>query len=149
MPNGFLQLNIFCLTICQCIFINSLCVLFCMQVLKSRPSLKLCRGMQPKLSTLSESRATNLGGARSDLSSSDSGSEAWFSFSSHIDPRIFNFFDGRWLVSFLFCFGKKKRRSWWVWYERRDWVSVTTLHSANSAISYRCPRSCLPKMVFV
>ncbi|KAI5355394.1 hypothetical protein PRUPE_1G505900 [Prunus persica] len=46
------------------------------QVLKSRPSLKLCRGMQPKLSTLSESRATNLGGARSDLSSSDSGSEA-------------------------------------------------------------------------
>ncbi|KAM1119721.1 uncharacterized protein LOC126632375 [Malus sylvestris] len=45
------------------------------QYMKSRPSLK-CRGMQPKLAVASESPATNLGGARSELSSTDSGSEA-------------------------------------------------------------------------
>ncbi|XP_022768246.1 uncharacterized protein LOC111312336 isoform X2 [Durio zibethinus] len=38
-----------------------------------RPSLKLCRGMQPKLA---QSFAANLDGATSELSSSDSGSEA-------------------------------------------------------------------------
>ncbi|KAM5575935.1 hypothetical protein ABKV19_014733 [Rosa sericea] len=46
------------------------------QYMKSRPSLKLSRGMQPKLSTLPESHATNLDGATTELSSSDSGSEA-------------------------------------------------------------------------
>ncbi|XP_062025988.1 uncharacterized protein LOC133742337 [Rosa rugosa] len=46
------------------------------QYMKSRPSLKLSRGMQPKLSMLPESHATNLDGATTELSSSDSGSEA-------------------------------------------------------------------------
>ncbi|KAL6184851.1 hypothetical protein ACLB2K_046251 [Fragaria x ananassa] len=46
------------------------------QYMKLRPSLKLNRGMQPKLSTLPESHATNFGGATTGLSSSDSGSEA-------------------------------------------------------------------------
>ncbi|PRQ21593.1 hypothetical protein RchiOBHm_Chr7g0240931 [Rosa chinensis] len=45
------------------------------QYMKSRPSLKLSRGM-PKLSMLPESHATNLDGATTELSSSDSGSEA-------------------------------------------------------------------------
>ncbi|KAM0971665.1 hypothetical protein FF1_019574 [Malus domestica] len=45
------------------------------QYMKSRPSLK-CRGMQPKLAVVSESPATDLGGARSELRSTDSVSEA-------------------------------------------------------------------------
>ncbi|XVE95400.1 hypothetical protein REPUB_Repub02eG0094000 [Reevesia pubescens] len=46
---------------------------FYQECMKLRPSLKLCRGMQPKLA---ESFATNLDGASSELSSSDSGSES-------------------------------------------------------------------------
>ncbi|XP_050376199.1 uncharacterized protein LOC126793650 [Argentina anserina] len=46
------------------------------QYMKARPSLKLNRGSQPKLTTLPESHATNCGGATTELSSSDSGSEA-------------------------------------------------------------------------
>ncbi|OMO62945.1 hypothetical protein COLO4_32807 [Corchorus olitorius] len=46
---------------------------FYQEYMKLRPSLKLCRGMQPKLG---ESFATDLAGASSELSSSDSGSEA-------------------------------------------------------------------------
>ncbi|CAN6542634.1 hypothetical protein C1H46_023063 [Malus baccata] len=45
------------------------------QYMKSGPSLK-CRGMQPKLAVVSESPATDLGGARSELRSTDSVSEA-------------------------------------------------------------------------
>ena len=62
------------LTICLQ-FINSLLVLFLVQYMKSRPSLK-CRGMQPKLAVVSESPVTDLGGARSELRSTDSVSEA-------------------------------------------------------------------------
>lgn len=46
---------------------------FYQECLRLRPSLKVCRGMQPKLS---EMQATSLGEASSQLSSSDSGSEA-------------------------------------------------------------------------
>ncbi|GMI77166.1 hypothetical protein like AT1G36990 [Hibiscus trionum] len=46
---------------------------FYQEYMKLRPSLKLCCGMQPKLA---QSFATNLDGAASELSSSDSGSEA-------------------------------------------------------------------------
>ncbi|KAK8538723.1 hypothetical protein V6N12_034431 [Hibiscus sabdariffa] len=46
---------------------------FYQEYMELRPTLKLCRGMQPKLA---ESFATNLDGAASELSSSDSGSEA-------------------------------------------------------------------------
>ncbi|KAE8674560.1 Mitogen-activated protein kinase kinase kinase 1, putative isoform 1 [Hibiscus syriacus] len=46
---------------------------FYQECMKLRPSLKLCRGMQPKLA---QSFATNLDGAASELSSSDSGSKA-------------------------------------------------------------------------
>ncbi|KAK6246141.1 hypothetical protein QUC31_000916 [Theobroma cacao] len=46
---------------------------FYQEYMKLRPSLKLCRGVQPKQA---ESFATNLGGASSELSSLDSGSEA-------------------------------------------------------------------------
>ncbi|KAM1180425.1 hypothetical protein ACFX13_019845 [Malus domestica] len=45
------------------------------QYMKSQPSLK-CRGMQPKLAVVSESPATDLGGAQSELRSTDSVSEA-------------------------------------------------------------------------
>ncbi|XWS21578.1 hypothetical protein CRYUN_Cryun30bG0066300 [Craigia yunnanensis] len=46
---------------------------FYQEYIKLRPSLKLCRGMQP---TPAQSFATNLDGASSELSLSDSGSEA-------------------------------------------------------------------------
>ncbi|KAE8728324.1 Mitogen-activated protein kinase kinase kinase 1, putative isoform 1 [Hibiscus syriacus] len=46
---------------------------FYQECMKLRPSLKLCRGMQPKLA---QSFATNLDGAAAELSSSDSGSKA-------------------------------------------------------------------------
>lgn len=42
---------------------------FALQYMKLRPSLKLCHGMQPKLA---QTFATNLDGASSELSSSDS-----------------------------------------------------------------------------
>ncbi|KAK9271260.1 hypothetical protein L1049_026850 [Liquidambar formosana] len=49
---------------------------FYQEYMKVKPSLKTRRGMQTKLSMLPESHATNLGGASSDLSSSNSESEA-------------------------------------------------------------------------
>ncbi|KAA8538556.1 hypothetical protein F0562_028250 [Nyssa sinensis] len=49
---------------------------FYQEYMNLRPSLKLCRGVQPKLSTLSESHATSSSRASSELSSSDSESEA-------------------------------------------------------------------------
>lgn len=47
--------------------------------------------MQPKLSKFFESYATNLHGAPAETSSSDSGSEAWFSVVSSIDPSYIFF----------------------------------------------------------
>lgn len=49
---------------------------FYQEYMKLRPSLKVCRGMQPMLSRLSESNVNGLAGASSELSSPDSGSEA-------------------------------------------------------------------------
>uniref|UniRef100_A0A5B6ZMJ3 Putative cell wall protein AWA1 n=1 Tax=Davidia involucrata TaxID=16924 RepID=A0A5B6ZMJ3_DAVIN len=49
---------------------------FVQECKKLRPSLKLCRGVQPKLSMLSESHVTSSSRASSELSSSESGSEA-------------------------------------------------------------------------
>ncbi|KAA8546356.1 hypothetical protein F0562_002905 [Nyssa sinensis] len=45
---------------------------FYQEYMKLRPSLKLCRGVQPKLSMLSESHATSSSRASSELSSSES-----------------------------------------------------------------------------
>ncbi|KAG7980864.1 hypothetical protein I3843_05G205000 [Carya illinoinensis] len=49
---------------------------FYQECMKLKPSLKLCRGMQPILSKLSESHLTSFGGAPSELSSPHTGSEA-------------------------------------------------------------------------
>ncbi|EXB60491.1 hypothetical protein L484_014946 [Morus notabilis] len=46
------------------------------ECMKTKPPLKLCRGLQQKLSMLSKSHVTNPGEASSELSSSDSGSDA-------------------------------------------------------------------------
>lgn len=45
---------------------------FILQCMKLKPSLKVCRGMQQKLL---DSHAAGVGGASSELNSSDSGSE--------------------------------------------------------------------------
>ena len=58
------------------VVLTTLFIVILMQCLKKRPSLILPCGMQPRLSMLSESHATNPGGVSSELSSSDSGSDA-------------------------------------------------------------------------
>ncbi|XP_059630824.1 uncharacterized protein LOC132273782 [Cornus florida] len=49
---------------------------FYQEYMKQRPSLKVCRGMQPKLSMLSESHASGSSRTSSELSSSESESDA-------------------------------------------------------------------------
>ncbi|KAG2701020.1 hypothetical protein I3760_06G024000 [Carya illinoinensis] len=49
---------------------------FYQECMKRRPSFKVCRGMQPIVSKLSESHLTSLGGASAELGPPDSGSQA-------------------------------------------------------------------------
>lgn len=54
----------------------TLILTFIFQCMKLEPTTFKLRGIQPKLSKLMESYATNLRGASAELSSSDSGSQA-------------------------------------------------------------------------
>lgn len=108
-----------------------LCVLCLVQIQIMKLNPSQCRGVQPMLSKLSESHLTSLGGASSELSPPDSGSEAWFTFSITQEIRRVPNFDGRWFLFFFLLFWKKADE--WVWKKRSGigW-KVCILHNAIS-----------------